>query len=49
MEHSVSHDDKQVRKMCQHALWLVHGIPREKGTVKLVCDNYKEYLFLNRK
>lgn len=45
----VSHEDEQVRKMCQHAIWLVHGIPRSMGDVKSVCDSYKEYLVSNRK
>jgi ABC-type polysaccharide/polyol phosphate transport system ATPase subunit len=40
----VSHDDKQVRKMCQNALWLVHGMTREIGEIQTVCENYKIYL-----
>ncbi|WP_418293248.1 ABC transporter ATP-binding protein [Megasphaera sp.] len=40
----VSHDDKQVRKMCQNALWLVHGMTREIGEIQTVCEDYKIYL-----
>ena len=40
----VSHDDKQVRKMCQHAMWLVHGETYKVGLVEPVCEAYKNYL-----
>lgn len=40
----VSHEDEQVRKMCQHAIWLVHGKKEKMGAVDDVCQAYKTYL-----
>ena len=36
----VSHNIEQVRKLCDHAVWLDHGSPRMIGNVKEVCDAY---------
>lgn len=36
----VSHSIDQVRKMCDHAMWLDHGHVRMAGDVNSVCDAY---------
>lgn len=36
----VSHSIEQVRKLCDHAVWLDHGEARMIGEVKEVCDAY---------
>lgn len=36
----VSHNTAQVRKLCDHAVWLDHGIARMQGEVNEVCDAY---------
>ena len=36
----VSHDIKQIRKMCNRALWLEHGKQKMIGDVESVCDAY---------
>ena len=36
----VSHNIEQVRKLCDHAVWLDHGEMRMIGEVKPVCDAY---------
>lgn len=36
----VSHNINQVRKLCDHAVWLDHGCPRMVGEVEEVCDAY---------
>lgn len=38
----VSHNIDQVRRLCDHAIWLDHGVPRMAGGVKEVCDAYME-------
>ena len=36
----VSHDVKSVRKLCDHAIWLEHGVVRKLGLVDEVTDDY---------
>ena len=36
----VSHDVKSVRKLCDHAIWLEHGVVRKLGLVDEVTDEY---------
>lgn len=36
----VSHNTKQVRDLCDHAVWLDHGVVRMLGDVNEVCDAY---------
>ena len=36
----VSHDVKSVRKLCDHAIWLEHGVVRKFGLVDEVTDEY---------
>lgn len=36
----VSHNIEQVRKLCDHAVWLDHGEARMIGEAKEVCDAY---------
>lgn len=36
----VSHNIEQVKKLCDHAVWLDHGEARMIGDVKDVCDAY---------
>lgn len=38
----VSHNTDQVRKLCDHAIWLDHGTTRLTGEVNSVCDAYME-------
>lgn len=38
----VSHNTEQVRKLCDHAVWLDHGVVRMVGEVNQVCDAYME-------
>lgn len=40
----VSHDEIQVRKMCQKAVWLEHGKIKKIGSINNICDEYKIYL-----
>ena len=40
----VSHDIKQVRKLCKTAIWLDHGVVRKAGPSGKVCDAYLEFL-----
>lgn len=37
----VSHDDGQVRKMCDHAVWLNNGKVQMIGIADRICDEYK--------
>jgi len=39
----VSHSSSAVRKMCDHVMWLDHGIVKMVGDTKTVCDAYDEY------
>ena len=36
----VSHDVKSVRKLCDHAIWLEHGVVRKLGLVDEVTEEY---------
>ena len=36
----VSHNIQQVRNLCDHAIWLDHGVVRMMGEVNPVCDAY---------
>lgn len=38
----VSHNTNQVRNLCDHAVWLDHGVARMAGEVDPVCDAYME-------
>ena len=40
----VSHNEGQVRRMCEYAAWLVHGEIRMKGKVDSVYDGYRQYI-----
>lgn len=36
----VSHSIDEVRRLCDHAVWLDHGVARMQGEVNEVCDAY---------
>lgn len=36
----VSHNVETVRKLCDHAIWLDHGVAKMAGEVNKVCDAY---------
>lgn len=36
----VSHNIDEVRRLCDHALWIEKGVARMQGDVKEVCDAY---------
>lgn len=38
----VSHNTDQVRNLCDHAVWLDHGVARMQGEVNEVCNAYME-------
>ena len=38
----VSHDEVQVRKMCDHAVWLSEGMMQAIGSANDVCRMYKK-------
>ena len=38
----VSHNIDEVRRLCDHAIWLDKGVPRMLGEVNAVCDAYME-------
>ena len=38
----VSHSIDQVKRLCDHALWIDKGVERMQGDVKTVCDAYTE-------
>ena len=38
----VSHDLKQIEKMCDHVIWLEKGKVKQYGTAKTVCSAYKK-------
>lgn len=38
----VSHSIDEVRRLCNHAVWLDHGIARMIGEANAVCDAYME-------
>lgn len=37
----VSHNVETVRKLCDHAIWLDHGVAKMAGEVNEVCDAYE--------
>ena len=38
----VSHNIDEVRRLCDHAIWLDKGVARMQGDVNTVCDAYME-------
>lgn len=36
----VSHSIDEVKRLCDHAVWLDHGVVRMQGEVNKVCDTY---------
>ena len=44
----VSHNVEQVKKMCDHAIWLEKGKVRACGEVNEVCDQYMELAKMNK-
>lgn len=36
----VSHNIEEVRRLCDHAIWLDKGVARMQGDMKTVCDAY---------
>ena len=36
----VSHSTEQVKELCDHAVWLDHGVAKMVGDVDTVCDAY---------
>ena len=36
----VSHGIEEVRRLCDHAIWLDKGVCRMQGEVNAVCDAY---------
>ena len=38
----VSHNIETVKKLCDHAAWLDHGVLKMAGEVETVCDAYME-------
>lgn len=38
----VSHNIDEVKRLCDHAIWLDHGEPRMIGACKAVCSAYAE-------
>ena len=40
----VSHDGRQVRKLCENAVWLSHGVIQQIGPVDEVCTAYEDWL-----
>ena len=36
----VSHNTQTVRNLCDHAIWLDHGVARMQGEAQEVCDAY---------
>ena len=38
----VSHSSDQVRRLCQRAIWLDHGVKRGDGPSDEVCSMYEE-------
>lgn len=39
----VSHDMHSVLTLCQHALWLHHGVVRDSGPAKSIAETYLQY------
>lgn len=40
----VSHSAEQVKKLCQKAVWLEHGVVQQVGACAEVCDAYQAFL-----
>lgn len=40
----VSHSIDQVRKLCDHAVWINNGIIEKKGEINEVCDAYMDMM-----
>ena len=40
----VSHAIEEVRRLCDHAIWIERGVVRMQGEVHEVCDSYMEAL-----
>ena len=38
----VSHDSQTVRRLCNRAIWLDHGVKRGDGPSDEVCTAYEE-------
>jgi len=38
----VSHNINEVRRLCDHAIWIDKGVARMQGSAKEVCDAYEE-------
>lgn len=44
----VSHSIGQVRRLCDHAIWLEHGKMVMQGQTEEVCNKYQEWIDSNR-
>lgn len=40
----VSHEEKQIKRLCNYAIWISQGGIKEIGKVDKVCNSYKQYL-----
>lgn len=40
----VSHSADQVKKLCQKAVWLEHGVIQQMGNCAEICDAYETFL-----
>ena len=40
----VSHSIDEVKRLCDHALWIDKGVARMQGEAKAVCDDYMEVM-----
>ena len=40
----VSHNINEVKRLCDHAIWIDKGITRMQGDVNAVCDAYMEVM-----
>ena len=40
----VSHSIEEVKRLCDHAIWIDKGIARMQGDVNKVCDAYMEVM-----
>lgn len=45
----VSHSIDQVKRLCDHAVWIEKGTVRELGDVQMVCDDYIKCISANIK
>lgn len=37
----ISHDSNQVKRLCENAIWLSHGIVQKIGSVDETCEAYE--------